>query len=91
MQNLNSTDMAESSRDGSKVLPEPGKRNVLITSALPYVNNIPHLGNIIGSVLSGDVFARYCRGRGINTLYIGGTLFSQYVAPLYYSSGRYII
>lgn len=29
---------------------------------------------VIGSVLSGDVFARYCRGRGINTLYIGGRL-----------------
>ncbi|KAK3337472.1 methionyl-tRNA synthetase [Cercophora scortea] len=55
------------------VLPEGGKRNVLVTSALPYVNNVPHLGNIIGSVLSGDVFARYCRGRGIRTLYIGGT------------------
>ncbi|KAK3695020.1 methionyl-tRNA synthetase [Podospora appendiculata] len=55
------------------VLPEPGKRNVLVTSALPYVNNVPHLGNIIGSVLSGDVFARYCRGRGVRTLYIGGT------------------
>ncbi|KAK4117010.1 methionyl-tRNA synthetase [Canariomyces notabilis] len=55
------------------VLPEAGKRNVLITSALPYVNNVPHLGNIIGSVLSADVFARYCRGRGLNTLYIGGT------------------
>lgn len=26
------------------VLPEAGKKNVLITSALPYVNNIPHLG-----------------------------------------------
>ncbi|KAI3336068.1 methionyl-tRNA synthetase [Ustulina deusta] len=65
--------MAEDSRNGSTVLPEPGKRNVLVTSALPYVNNIPHLGNIIGSVPSGDVFARYCRGRGINTLYVGGT------------------
>ncbi|KAI1201008.1 tRNA synthetases class I (M)-domain-containing protein [Nemania serpens] len=65
--------MAEDSRNGSTVLPEPGKRNVLVTSALPYVNNIPHLGNIVGSVLSGDVFARYCRGRGINTLYVGGT------------------
>lgn len=54
------------------VLPIPGQRNILVTSALPYVNNVPHLGNIIGSVLSGDVFARYCRGRGINTLYIGG-------------------
>jgi hypothetical protein len=28
--------------------PEKGKRNVLVTSALPYVNNVPHLGNIIG-------------------------------------------
>ncbi|KAI9013594.1 methionyl-tRNA synthetase [Hyaloraphidium curvatum] len=55
------------------ILPEKGKRNVLITSALPYVNNVPHLGNIIGSVLSADVFARYCRLRGYNTLYICGT------------------
>ena len=44
-------------------LPEEGQRNILITSALPYVNNYPHLGNIIGCVLSADVFARYCRLR----------------------------
>lgn len=49
------------------------KRNVLITSALPYVNNEPHLGNLIGAVLSADVFARYCRLMGYNTLYICGT------------------
>ena len=42
-----------------EILPEEGKRNILITSALPYVNNVPHLGNIIGSVLSADVFSRY--------------------------------
>ncbi|KDO65962.1 hypothetical protein CISIN_1g006917mg [Citrus sinensis] len=54
-------------------LPVPGKRNILITSALPYVNNVPHLGNIIGCVLSADVFARYCRLRGYNALYICGT------------------
>lgn len=53
--------------------PEKGKRNILITSALPYVNNIPHLGNIIGCVLSADVYARYCRQRGYNTLFVGGT------------------
>jgi hypothetical protein len=29
-------------------LPIPGERNVLVTSALPYVNNVPHLGNLIG-------------------------------------------
>ncbi|KAI9079925.1 hypothetical protein K1719_038171 [Acacia pycnantha] len=45
----------------------------LICDALPYVNNVPHLGNIIGSVLSADVFARYCRIRGYNAIYICGT------------------
>jgi len=54
-------------------LPQPGKRNLLITSALPYVNNVPHLGNIIGCVLSGDVYARYTRLRGYNSIYICGT------------------
>ncbi len=44
----------------------------LITSALPYVNNVPHLGNLI-QVLSADVFARYCRLRGYDTLYVCGT------------------
>jgi methionyl-tRNA synthetase len=44
----------------------------LITSALPYVNNIPHLGNLI-QVLSADVFARYCRLAGFETLYVCGT------------------
>lgn len=54
-------------------VPIPGKRNILITSALPYVNNVPHLGNIIGCVLSADVFARYCRLRGYNAIYMCGT------------------
>nr|MCR5401670.1 methionine--tRNA ligase [Treponema sp.] len=44
----------------------------LITSALPYVNNIPHLGNLI-QMLSADVFARFSRSRGYDTLYICGT------------------
>ena len=39
-------------------MPVAGEKNMLITAALPYVNNIPHLGNIIGCVLSADVFAR---------------------------------
>jgi methionyl-tRNA synthetase len=46
---------------------------ILITSALPYVNNVPHLGNIIGCVLSADVFARYCRSRGYDCIYVCGT------------------
>lgn len=54
-------------------LPQANKRNILVTSALPYVNNVPHLGNIIGSTLSADVFTRYCRIKGYNTLYVCGT------------------
>lgn len=48
------------------------KNRRLVTSALPYVNNIPHLGNLI-QMLSADVFARFCRSRGYETLYICGT------------------
>ncbi|CAL8471724.1 g11266 [Coccomyxa elongata] len=55
------------------IAPIPGQRNILITSALPYVNNVPHLGNIIGCVLSADCYARYCRSRGYNCIYICGT------------------
>ncbi|GAB1609435.1 methionine--tRNA ligase, cytoplasmic-like [Argonauta hians] len=55
------------------ILPKPGARNILITSALPYVNNVPHLGNIIGSTLSADIFSRYSQLRGYNSIYICGT------------------
>ncbi len=44
----------------------------LVTSALPYVNNIPHLGNLI-QVLSADVYSRFSRLRGYDTLYVCGT------------------
>lgn len=52
---------------------KPNEENILITSALPYVNNVPHLGNLIGCVLSADVYARFSRLMGKNTLYISGT------------------
>ncbi|KAM3620931.1 uncharacterized protein V6R79_003820 [Siganus canaliculatus] len=55
------------------ILPMEGKRNLLVTSALPYVNNVPHLGNIIGCVLSADVFCRFGRLRGWNVLFVCGT------------------
>lgn len=55
------------------ILPKNDERNILITSALPYVNNVPHLGNIVGSVLSADIFSRYCKARNYNTLFICGT------------------
>ena len=49
------------------------KAKKLITSALPYVNNVPHLGNVIGCVLSADVYARFCRAMRYETLYICAT------------------
>lgn len=55
------------------ILPRKGEKNILITSALPYVNNVPHLGNIVGSVLSADVWSKYNKARGHPTLYICGT------------------
>lgn len=45
----------------------------MITSALPYVNNEPHLGNLIGAVLSADVYSRYCKLKNYNSMYICGT------------------
>jgi len=46
---------------------------VLITSALPYINGIKHLGNLIGSMLSADVYARFMRATGHEVLYICAT------------------
>ncbi len=46
---------------------------VLITSALPYINGIKHLGNLAGSMLPADVFARFQRARGREVLYICAT------------------
>lgn len=45
----------------------------LITSALPYINGIKHLGNLIGSQLPADLFARYLRGRGHEVMFICAT------------------
>lgn len=45
----------------------------LITSALPYINGVKHLGNLVGSMLPADVFARYLRQQGEEVLYICGT------------------
>jgi len=45
----------------------------LITAALPYINNVPHLGHIVGSHLPADIFARFCRSKGYETLFVGGT------------------
>src|SRR4051812_7685810 len=46
---------------------------ILITSALPYINGVKHLGNLAGSMMPADVFARFHRARGHETLYICAT------------------
>ncbi|MSU91525.1 methionine--tRNA ligase [Rhodobacteraceae bacterium 2CG4] len=46
---------------------------ILITSALPYINGIKHLGNLVGSQLPSDVYARYMRARGHEVMYICAT------------------
>src|SRR5690349_3744753 len=46
---------------------------ILITSALPYINGIKHLGTLAGSMLPADVYARFQRSRGRETLYICAT------------------
>ena len=46
---------------------------ILITSALPYINGIKHLGNLAGSMLPADVWARFKRGQGDEVLYICAT------------------
>ncbi|MFE7384849.1 methionine--tRNA ligase [Streptomyces zhihengii] len=45
----------------------------LVTSALPYINGIKHLGNMVGSMLPADVYSRYLRRRGHDVLYICAT------------------
>ncbi len=45
----------------------------LITSALPYVNNRPHLGHLVGCILPGDIYTRFLKLRGENAIYICGT------------------
>ncbi len=46
---------------------------ILITSALPYINGVKHLGNLAGSMLPADVYARFQRARGREVLYICAT------------------
>ncbi len=46
---------------------------ILITSAIPYINGIKHLGNLIGSQLPADLYARYQRGRGNEVMFLCAT------------------
>ncbi|MFV0245180.1 MAG: methionine--tRNA ligase [Qingshengfaniella sp.] len=46
---------------------------ILITSALPYINGIKHLGNLVGSQLPADLYARYMRARAHEVLFLCAT------------------
>ena len=52
---------------------EPAKKRILITSALPYINGVKHMGNLAGSMLPADVYARVQRLLGHEVLYICAT------------------
>ncbi|MFW9995969.1 MAG: methionine--tRNA ligase [Candidatus Odinarchaeota archaeon] len=45
----------------------------IVTSALPYINGVKHLGNLIGSLLPADIYARYLRLQGKDVIAICGT------------------
>ncbi len=48
-------------------------KRYLITSALPYVNNRPHLGHLAGAILPGDIYTRFLKLQGKDAIYICGT------------------
>ena len=48
-------------------------KRILITSALPYINGIKHLGNLVGSQLPADLYARYMRANGHEVAFICAT------------------
>ena len=60
----------------------------LITSALPYINGIKHLGNLAGSLLPADIHARYRRQIGDEVLFICATDEHGTPAELGASGGR---
>jgi len=51
----------------------PEIKRVLVCSAWPYGSGVPHLGNLIACLLSGDVFTRFYRMLGYETLHVSGT------------------
>ena len=46
---------------------------ILVTSALPYINNLPHLGHIVGCHLPADIFYRFQKAIGNEAYFIGGS------------------
>ena len=48
------------------------EKKILVTSALPYVNNVPHLGNMV-CIISADVYTRFLKSRGYDVISVLGT------------------
>ena len=48
-------------------------KRILITSALPYINGVKHLGNLVGSQLPADLYARFMRAKGYEVAFICAT------------------
>ena len=55
-------------------------KKIIITSALPYSEAIPHLGNFVGSILPADVFHRYEELAGRDSIFICGS--DQHGTPI---------
>jgi methionyl-tRNA synthetase len=47
-------------------------KRTIITSALPYVNNVPHLGTVV-CIISADCYSRYLKSKGEDVLFVCGT------------------
>jgi len=45
----------------------------LVTAALPYVNNVPHLGHLLSTLLPADIYSRFLKLRGEECIYVCGT------------------
>ena len=48
------------------------RHKTLVTSALPYVNNVPHLGTMV-CILSADVYSRFLKMRRRPCIFVCGT------------------
>ena len=48
-------------------------KKVLITAALPYINNVPHMGHIVGCHLPADIFYKFNLSIGNDAIFIGGS------------------
>lgn len=49
------------------------KKKVLVTAALPYSNNRPHVGHVAGCYLSADTYVRYLRSKGVDVRFVCGS------------------